>query len=160
MTDIDAPQLDISKPITTKEQAEAFCTNFQDAMADLVTVIEKETELLREGKLSSLPEVGPEKSAAVERYMATIQHASDNAVALGNLAPDLVEDMRHRHGRLHPLLQTNLQVVSTARAVTDTVIDSVASAVGATLKPKTYDAGGSRSAPQQAARGIAVNKSL
>ncbi|KZK81391.1 hypothetical protein PsAD13_04342 [Pseudovibrio sp. Ad13] len=148
------------EPIQTRMQAEVFCENFETAMDNLVDIIEAETELLREGQISELPTVAPKKHAAIESYLSGIRVASANAIALGNLAPLSIQRMRERHGNLRPILQTNLQVVSTARSVTDNVIETVAKAVGSQMKTRGYGANGMMSSPQRSAQGIAVNQTL
>lgn len=148
------------EPIQTQMQAEVFCENFETAMDNLVDIIEAETELLREGQISELPTVAPKKHAAIESYLSGIRVASANAIALGNLAPLSIQRMRERHGKLRPILQTNLQVVSTARSVTDNVIETVAKAVGSQVKTRGYGANGMMSSPQRSAQGIAVNQTL
>ncbi len=147
-------------PIQTQMQAEVFCESFETAMDNLVHIIEAETELLRKGQISALPTVAPGKHAAIESYLSGIRIARANAIALGNLAPLSIQRMRERHGNLRPVLQTNLQVVSTARSVTDNVIEAVAKAVGSQMKTKSYGANGVMSSPQRSAQGIAVNQTL
>ncbi len=148
------------EPIQTQTQAEVFCERLETAMDNLVSIIEAETELLRDGQISELPTVAPKKNAAIESYLSGIRLASENAIALGNLAPESIQRMRERHGNLRPILQTNLQVVSTARSVTDNVIETVAKAVGSQLKTKGYTANGVMTTPQKSAQGIAVNQTL
>lgn len=157
---LQAPVSFEEAPIQTRTQAEVFCESFHTAMENLVTIIEAETELLREGHILQLPTVAPRKHAAIESYLSGIQVASDNAIALGNLAPHLIQRMRQRHGDLRPILQTNLQVVSTARSVTDNVIETVAKAVGSQMKTNGYTAAGIMTSPQRSAQGLAVNQTL
>ncbi|WP_068085695.1 hypothetical protein [Polycladidibacter stylochi] len=149
-----------SQSITTKDQAEKFCERFEVAMADLLEVIEQETQLLKEGKLDCLNNMEPQKAHAIENYMSGIRLAGQNAIALGNLAPDMIGTMKENHGKLKPLLMTNLQVVSTAKSVTDAVIDTVAEAVGSQLKTAGYNSKGTKTSPSKQARGIACNRSL
>ncbi|KZL21357.1 hypothetical protein PsAD2_00648 [Pseudovibrio axinellae] len=161
--DTDIVQSTVSfeeEPIQTRVQAEVFCESFETAVENLVSIIEAETNLLRDGQISELPTVTPRKNAAIESYLSGIRVASANAIALGNLAPQSIQRMRERHGNLRPILQRNLQVVSTARTVTDNVIETVAKAVGSQLKTKGYTANGVMTTPQRSAQGIAVNQTL
>ncbi len=148
------------EPIQTRLQAEVFCENFEVAMDNLLSAIEAETALLRDGQISELPTVAPQKHAAIETYLSGIRVASANTIALGNLVPQAIQRMRERHDSLRPILQTNLQVVSTARTVTDNIIETVAKAVGSQVKTKGYGANGLMSSPQRSAQGIAVNQTL
>ncbi|GHB32283.1 hypothetical protein GCM10007094_21340 [Pseudovibrio japonicus] len=148
------------EPIQTRMQAEVFCENFEVAMDNLLSAIEAETELLRDGQISELPNVAPQKHAAIETYLTGIRLASANTVALGNLVPQSVQRMREQHDNLRPILQANLQVVATARTVTDNIIETVAKAVGSQVKTKGYGANGLMSSPQRSAQGIAVNQTL
>lgn len=161
--DLETNQTSVSfetTPIQTRTQAETFCETMEVAMENLMSIIEHETQLLRDGHISSLSTVAPQKEAAVETYLSGIRMARDNALALGNLAPHAIHRMRERHGNLRPLLQTNLQVVSTARTVTDNTIETVARAVGSQLKTKGYSADGRMNAPHKSAHGIALNHTL
>ncbi|MTI19265.1 hypothetical protein E1162_18645 [Rhodobacteraceae bacterium RKSG542] len=146
--------------ITTAAQAMQFCQRFETALTNLVTVINEETDILKRGELKSLSVVAPKKSAAIHTYMHGVRLAQKNAIALGNLAPQAVAQMREQHSTIRPILQKNLSVVATARSVTDTVVETVAKAVGSSMQTKTYSAGGMQNQPQKGARGIAINRQL
>ncbi|MDD7910431.1 MULTISPECIES: hypothetical protein [Pseudovibrio] len=162
MTDTNdkVPFMFDAKAITTREQAEEFCSRFDEALNTLVEVIDEETQMLKRGELSQLPDLTPRKTDAIESYMSGIRAASANAIALGNLAPEAIQEMRERHGRLRPLLQQNLTVVATARSVSDQIVETVAKAVGSQLQPQTYGSNATASRPNKTAKGLSVNQSL
>ncbi|OKL45305.1 hypothetical protein [Pseudovibrio exalbescens] len=162
MTDISETQQEAfdNEAITTREQAEAFCSRFDAALDMLVEVIDEETRLLKQGLVADLPTLTPRKTEAIEHYMSGIRAVSANAIALGNLAPEAIQEMRERHSRLKPLLQQNLTVVATARSVSDQIVDTVAKAVGSQLQPKTYGANATTNRASKTAKGLSVNQSL
>ena len=147
------------QPIHTRAQAEAECAELRRTMDDLLAAIEHETALLRAGKLREAGEMQPRKAELMQHYIHRLNHTRDNSVALGNLAPTAVADLRRGHAEFQAVLKINLAVLSTARDVAEKLVRSVAQSVGVAESPKTYGRGAV--APKaNSMRGIAVNRSL
>ncbi|WP_300471663.1 flagellar protein FlgN [Breoghania sp.] len=128
-------------------------------MDSLLAVIEQETALLRAGKLREAGEMQPRKAELMQHYIQCLNRTRDNSVALGNLAPVAVADLRCDHAEFQAVLKINLTILSTAREVAEKLVRSVAESVSVAETPKTYDRGGVRP-PANSTRGIAVNRNL
>ncbi|MEH0069588.1 hypothetical protein V6L77_03335 [Pannonibacter sp. Pt2-lr] len=111
-------------------------------MEKLLELIEKETDMVREGQLRAAGELQPEKAVLVHHYTQGVLFAKEHSVALGNLAPAAVQSLRRQHAEFQPVLRINLAVLSTAREVASTVVTTVAQAVGARQRTTTYGPGG------------------
>ncbi len=140
--------------------AEAVCARLSAAMRDLLAVVERETALVREGRLQEAGALQPEKAALISVYVRGMTYVKEHAVALGNLAPHHVEALKRQHGEFQPVLRINLAVLATAREVADGLIRQVAEAAAAFRSPRTYGPGGAAPQSPGPAGGISVNRSL
>ncbi|MEH0076658.1 flagellar protein FlgN [Pannonibacter sp. Pt2] len=145
---------------TSRSEAESFCLAVCHTMEKLLELIEKETDMVREGQLRAAGELQPEKAVLVHHYTQGVLFAKEHSVALGNLAPAAVQSLRRQHAEFQPVLRINLAVLSTAREVASTVVTTVAQAVGARQRTTTYGPGGASPHAPRIAEGIAVNRSL
>ncbi|PTW61783.1 hypothetical protein C8N35_102499 [Breoghania corrubedonensis] len=147
------------EPIHTRTEAEEECARLRGTMDDLLAAIEQETALLRAGKLREAGEMQPRKAELMQNYIQQLNRTRDNSVALGNLAPTAVAELRRGHSEFQAVLKINLAVLSTAREVTEKLVRSVAQSVGVAESPKTYGRG---AVPPrgESMRGLAVNRNL
>lgn len=149
----------IERP-TSKTEAEQFCIQFGSTMDGLLSVIERETELVRSGRLKDAGTLQPDKARLIHEYSRGVMCAKEHAITLGNLAPASVGNLRRKHAEFQPVLRINLAVLSTAREVTNDIVSSVARAVGAKETTTTYGPGGMAPHAPRSAQGIAINQSL
>ncbi|WP_349357551.1 flagellar protein FlgN [Stappia sp.] len=154
-----APEF-FSGAIADQAAAEAVCNRLAETMAELLKIIEAETELVRAGKLEEAGLLQPEKANLVSVYMRGMTFVRDQTVSLGNLAPASVEDLKRRHAEFQPVLRINLAVLATAREVADNLMRKVAEGAGSRRAPTTYGPGGSAPRAPTPADGIAVNRAL
>ena len=154
-----APEF-FSGAIVDAEAAEATCRRLEGAMARLLAVVEKETELVRLGKLDEAGSLQPEKAKLVSVYMRGMTYVRDQTISLGNRAPVAVERLKRQHQEFQPVLRINLAVLATAREVADGLLRKVAEGAGSARKPLTYGPGGQGPRTSELADGIAVNRAL
>ncbi|WP_208996602.1 hypothetical protein [Stappia sp. 28M-7] len=154
-----APEF-FSGAIADRKAAEATCNRLEAAMGDLLAVIERETELVRLGKLDAAGDLQPEKAKLVSIYMRGMTFVRDQTTSLGNLAPEAVDRLKRRHAEFQPVLRINLAVLATAREVADNLLRKVAQGAASTRAPSTYGPGGSAPRTPALADGIAVNRAL
>jgi hypothetical protein len=141
----------------------ALCAQIEDQMDELITLIETETDLVREGKLMSAGDLQPRKAELVAGYMRDMQRVKANATAIGRIAGHRAERLRQRHVEFRSMLQINMAVLATAREVAEDIIRTAAASVGAQTRPSTYGPAGAPAVePQQkiSIRGLAVDRSL
>ncbi|EFO30771.1 conserved hypothetical protein [Roseibium sp. TrichSKD4] len=141
-------------------EAEQFCLAMVNTMEQLLSVIERETELVRSGSLKEAGVLQPEKARLIHEYTRGMMCAKQHAIALGNLAPAAADRLRRQHAEFQPVLRINLAVLATAREVTNDIVSTVAKAVGARRQTSTYGPGGQAPGAASAAEGIAINRSL
>jgi hypothetical protein len=146
--------------IADREAAEAVCARLSAAMTELLRTIERETELVREGKLEAAAELQPLKAELISVYMRGMTYVRDNAVTLGNFAPDSAADLKRKHGEFQPILRINLAVLATAREVADGLLRKIAQTAAAARAPSTYGPGGAAPKAPDSPDAIAVNRSL
>lgn len=147
---------------SSQQEAENFCSALSGTMEALLSVIEMETDLVREGKLRQAGDLQPDKARLIHEYTRGMMTAKEHAVALGNLAPAATQSLRRQHGEFQPVLRINLAVLSTARDVASEIVSTVAKVAAAKnpAAPTTYGSNGSAPSGPQSARGIAVNRAL
>ncbi len=149
----------LEKP-TSPTQAAQFCSALSQTMENLLHLIERETELVRGGKLKDAGILQPEKARLIHEYTRGMMCAKEHALALGNLAPSAAQGLKRQHAEFQPVLRINLAVLSTAREVANNIVSTVAKAVGAQQKSTVYGPGGTAPQGPRAASGIAINQSL
>ena len=144
-----------------RKSAEALCTRILTTMDQLNAVLERETELVRAGKLIKASDLQPNKTSLAAVYVADMNDARANALALGRLAPDDVAQLHRRHKEFRAMLQINMAVLATAREVSEDIMKSVAQAVGAKETASGYSLSGrKRPTAERTASGIACDRSL
>ena len=126
----------------------------------LVDIMNQETTLLRTGRHREAGGLSAEKTRLAQDYVSYSRAVQRQLERLKLEAPDDIGMLRLVHDRLATQLAVNLNVVATARAVTEEILTDVASQVARAAKPKTYGAAGQLNQPQAATNGIAVNRAL
>lgn len=130
-------------------------------MADIITIVEQETELVRAGKLTEAAKLEPAKTALAQQYMAAANILQGQKPLLARAAPDQLDVLRHRHNEFHALLQINLTVLATAHAVSEGIMRGVSTELARKAAPQTYGASGQHCAPSpNAAQPLAVSRVL
>ena len=147
--------------VTSPEIADKLLKALDAAMEDLLGLLEKETALVRAGKLKAAAELAAEKEDKASYYTRLMLVARDEVKTLAGYFPDAVAALKRRHELFRAEVQINLAVLATAREVAEDLMRTVATEVGAARAPGTYGQRGALAAPAAvAARGIAVNRNL
>jgi hypothetical protein len=148
-------------PIATPQDARKLAEEMMDVMSKLLGVIERETELVRAGKVREAMETEQEKSALSARYVTAVETLRVAQEHLAQVAPDLLASLRRHQETFRAMLQINLTVLATAHAVSEGILRGVNAEVQRRNAPNTYTAAGQRSAPgQRHATPLAVSRSL
>jgi flagellar biosynthesis/type III secretory pathway chaperone len=147
-------------PIATPAQAHKLAEEMLEVMCNLLAVVEKETELVRAGKLREAMALEQQKTGLTRRYVSAI----DLRVAqehLAQVAPDLLASLKRHHETFRAMLQINLTVLATAHAVSEGILRGVNTEVQRRNMPNTYTAAGQRAAPgPRHITPLAVSRSL
>lgn len=147
--------------ITSPEIAEKVIGALGRSMDDLLGVLERETALVRDGKLRAAAELADEKEEKAALYTRLMLLARDEMKTLAGYDTAGLEALRGRHEVFRAEVQVNLAVLATAHEVAEGLLRQVAAEVGSTQTPRTYGQRGALpSAAATTARGIALNRNF
>jgi hypothetical protein len=151
-------------PIPTASSAadaRKLAENLMDVMSALLGVIERETELVRAGKLREAMELEPQKAELSRRYVGGVTHMKASQKYLSQSAPELLATLHRHHDVFRAMLQINLTVLATAHAVSESIVRGVNTEIQRRNIPNTYTAAGQRAAPgPRHITPLAVSRSL
>jgi hypothetical protein len=134
-------------PSLTPAEARALADELTGAMDTLLTVIERETELVRGGKLRDAMAFEPKKQELSRRYVLAIRQMRANQTQLAQAEPQLLATLRGHHDAFRSKLQVNLTVLATAHAVSENIVRGVNTEMQRRNMPSTYTASGRRATP-------------
>ena len=132
---------------TTPAEARKLAENLMDVMGALLGVIERETELVRAGKIREAMAFEPSKTELSRRYVGAITHLKASQKYLAQTAPELLTTLHRHHDTFRAMLQINLTVLATAHAVSESIVRGVNAEMQRRTIPNTYTAAGRRVAP-------------
>jgi hypothetical protein len=145
----------------TATDARKLAENLMDIMSALLGVIERETELVRAGKLTEAMAFEPQKADLSRRYVTAVAHLKASQQYLSQAAPELLTTLHRHHDVFRAMLQINLTVLATAHAVSESIVRGVNSEMQRRNIPNTYTAAGRRAAPgPRHMTPLAVSRSL
>jgi hypothetical protein len=132
---------------TTPADARRLAENLMDVMSTLLGVIERETELVRAGKIREAMAFGTKKNELSHRYVGAITHLKASQKFLHQTVPDLLNTLHRHHDVFRAMLQINLTVLATAHAVSESIVRGVNTEMQRRNIPNTYTAAGKRATP-------------
>jgi hypothetical protein len=149
-------------PVTsTPGEARKLAENLMEVMSALLGVIERETELVRAGKIREAMALGPSKTDFSRRYVGAIAHLKASQKYLSQVAPDLLATLHRHHDVFRAMLQINLTVLATAHAVSEGIVRGVNTEMQRRNIPNTYTSTGARAVPgPRHMTPLAVSRSL
>jgi hypothetical protein len=152
-----APKAAISTPLEARKLAE----DLMDVMSALLGIIERETELVRAGKVREAMTLGEEKSGLSRRYTGALETMKAAQKYMAQVSPELLTTLRRHHDTFRAMLQINLTVLATAHAVSEGIVRGVNTEMQRRNIPSTYTAAGQRAAPgPRHITPLAVSRSL
>jgi hypothetical protein len=148
-------------PVATPADARKLADGMLDTMNALLAVIERETELVRAGKIREGMALAKQKSELSRRYAGAISQFKNSQAYMTQSTPELLTALQRHHDTFRAILQVNLTVLATAHAVSEGIVRGVSAEAQRRSMPQTYTANGQRSAPpRQHTIPIAVSRSL
>ena len=133
----------ISTPVEARKLAESL----MEVMSGLLAVIERETELVRAGKLHEAMQLEPQKSEHARRYTLAVESLKNSQTWLKQFSPDLLTTIKRHHDTFRAMLQINLTVLATAHAVSEGIVRGVSNEMQRKSMPNSYTASGARTTP-------------
>ncbi len=131
----------------TPADARKLAEGLMEVMSALLGVIERETELVRAGKVREAMALEGKKSELSRRYVGTIAHLKSSQSYLARATPELLTTLHRHHDTFRAMLQINLTVLATAHAVSEGIVRGVNAEIQRKNIPSTYTASGQRAAP-------------
>lgn len=125
-------------PVASREAATDLLSRLETAMAELRACVETETELLAAGRLREGLAGEGRKAELSAAYLQRLRHAKGNVVALARFAPDRLAAFRTSQGEFERIIARNQTVIETARAVSESLMRSLAEEVERRSKPVLY----------------------
>ena len=132
---------------STPAEARKLAQDLLNIMNALLAVIERETELVRAGKLKEAMSLEAQKTDASSRYVNALAHLNASQNYLARSAPELLTTLYRHHDVFRAMLQVNLTVLATAHAVSESIVRGVNTEMQRRNVPNTYTSGGQRAAP-------------
>ena len=155
-------QAPASRPIaSTPAEARKLAEDMVEVMSGLLAIIERETELVRAGKVREALRLEEQKTELSRRYMVAVENLKNAQAHLKQVAPELLATLRRHHETFRAMLQINLTVLATAHAVSEGIVRGVNAEVQRNNMPNGYTAAGQRATPTpRQVRPLAVSRSL
>ena len=137
------PARAISSPVEARKLAEYL----MEAMSTLLSVIERETALVRAGNIPKAMQLEEQKGDLSRRYMVAVENLKNAQKYLAQVSPELLTTLRRHHDTFRAMLQVNLTVLATAHAVSEGIVRGVNTEIQRRNIPNTYTAAGQRATP-------------
>jgi hypothetical protein len=132
---------------TTAAEARKLAETLMEVMSALLGVIERETELVRAGKLREALAFEPQKTELSRRYVNAVAQLKASQKYLAQTAPELLTTLHRHHDVFRAMLQINLTVLATAHAVSESIVRGVNTEIQRRNIPNTYTSAGRRAQP-------------
>jgi hypothetical protein len=132
---------------STVAEARKLAEDLMEAMTALLGVIERETELVRAGKLREAMASEAKKAELSRHYVGAVGRLKASQKYLAQVAPELLTTLHRHHDVFRAMLQINLTVLATAHAVSEGIVRGVNTEMQRRNIPNTYSAAGRRVAP-------------
>lgn len=156
-----APAPVLAKAISTPVEARKLAEDLMDVMSALLGIIERETELVRAGKLRDAIRLEEQKGELSRRYTVAVENLKNAQKYLRQVSPELLTMLQRQHDTFRAMLQINLTVLATAHAVSEGLVRGVNTEIQRKNIPNTYTASGRRAAPgPRNIAPLAVSRSL
>lgn len=133
--------------VTTTAEARALADQLIGVMSELLAVIERETELVRAGKLREAMDYGPRKTELSRGYVAAVGRMKASQAFMQKSVPELLTTLHRHHDVFRAMLKVNLTVLATAHTVSEKIVRGVNAEIQRRNVPSTYTAAGRRAAP-------------
>ena len=131
----------------TPAQARKLAEDLMEVMSALLGVIERETELVRAGKVREAMLLEAQKSELSRHYVGAVAQLKASQKYLSQSAPELLTTLHRHHDVFRAMLQINLTVLATAHAVSEGIVRGVNTEIQRRNIPNTYTAAGQRATP-------------
>ena len=149
-----------SPTISTVVEGEELIRHFSDTMNSLLRILEKETEIVRAGRMGEASALEPAKAELARAYLADAERVKRNGGFLRSHLPESLQVLSRQHDNFYAILRINLTVLATAQAVAEGIIRGVAEQMTRKSAPRTYGQTGRQAPSAAGASPVVVSRKL
>ncbi|HEY5064030.1 MAG TPA: hypothetical protein VIJ04_04255 [Xanthobacteraceae bacterium] len=148
-------------PITSKADAERAVDDLTELFAGLSALLQRETLLVRAGKVRGAAEIEPAKKDLAGRFYAASERIKAHAKFVIQAVPNRCTTLKSAQEELRTVLQKNMAVLATAHAVSEGIVRRLSGQLAKKSSPQVYGATGRAVAPSpRHGRPLAVSRTL
>jgi hypothetical protein len=159
---MQAVAVDARQRIETPQQAEELCARLLRTAAELISVLDRETSLLRKGDTNELTSLIARKTALSSTMMKDMTSVNANAAYISRVVPEQIEALKDQHAQFKRSLRINQDALGAVKAISENLMRTIAGAAGsAKAGPDVYGRSAlMRSERPLAPAALSVNRSL
>jgi hypothetical protein len=148
-------------PITSKADAERAVDDLTELFAGLSALLQRETLMVRAGKVRGAAAIEPAKKDLVGRFYAASERIKAHAKFVMQAVPNRCTTLKSAQEELRTVLQKNMAVLATAHAVSEGIVRRLSGQLAKKSSPQVYGATGRAVAPSpKHGRPLAVSRTL
>ena len=144
------------------QQAEDLCTRVLQTTAELISVLERETELLRIGETTEFNSIIARKTSLSTTMMRDMTTLNSNASYISQVVPEQIDILKDQHAMFQRSLRINQDALGAVKAISENLLRTISQAAGSTRQgPETYGRSASMASASTARpTAVSVNRSL
>ena len=148
--------------IEHSQQAEALCTRVLQSTAELISVLDRETGLLRKGETQELNSIIARKTSLSTAMMKDMTTLNANAEFISRVVPEQLETLKDQHAQFKHSLRINHDALGAVKAISENLMRTIANAASPSQgAPDTYGQTATMSAAAlNRPTALSVNRSL
>ncbi len=121
------------------QQAEALCTRVLQTTAELISVLERETEQLRKGDTQEFNSLIARKTSLSTTMMRDMTTLNANATYISQVVPEQIDILKDQHALFQRSLRINHDALGAVKAISENLLRTISNAAGSTKQgPETY----------------------
>lgn len=118
--------------------AVALVSGILATLQALETVMARESDHVRVGRLRDGLAETEHKTTLSAAYLQGLEAAKANAIALARFTPEGIENLKAAHRRFAAIVETNQMVLATARTVSESLVKTLADEMSKARTPTVY----------------------
>lgn len=136
---LQAPLSDGKTRLENPQQAEDLCIRVLQTAAELISVLDRETGLLRKGNTQEMTSLIARKTALGATLLKDMSTLSSNASYISRVVPEQMEVLKDQHIQFQRSLRINHEALGAVKAISENLMRTIANAAGnARSGPETY----------------------
>jgi hypothetical protein len=148
-------------PISTRAEAECAADDLTTLFANLSSLLQQETTLVRAGHVRKAGEIEPVKKDLAGKLYALGERFRANAKFIMQVVPERCATLKSAQEDLREVLQRNMVVLATAHAVSEGIVRRLSGQLAKKASPQVYGATGRAVAPNpKHGRPLAISRTL